>query len=119
MENSSNLNYNELDTIRAVVRNEILAFFLNTERVVPGWGALVSGNYAKKELQNGYINYCEVEAPTEYTTGKGISLQEPLKEGYIFLGWYDNPSFTGDVYTEIMSNQYGDFDFYALWGKVE
>lgn len=119
IKDASNISYNELDVIRAVVRNEILAFFLNTERVVPGWGALVSGNYAKKELQDGYVNYCKIDAPSEYITGQGIELPEPLKEGYIFLGWYDNAEFTGNVCTEIMSNQYGDFDFYALWGKVE
>ena len=119
LNDTSNLSYSELDMIRTIIRNEILAFFLNTERVVSGWGSMISGNYAQKELQDGYIKYCEVAAPTEYETGVGLELKEPLKEGYIFLGWYDNADFTGNTYTEVGSNEYGDKTFYALWGKVE
>lgn len=119
LNNSSNLSYNELDMIRTIIRNEILAFFLNTERVVSGWGSMISGNYALKELQDGYIKYCQIDVPTEYETGVGITLKEPIKEGYIFLGWYDNSEFANDVYTEVGVNEYGDKTFYALWGKVE
>lgn len=110
--------WNQMDTTRAVLRNEILAFFLNTERVVPGWGSLISGNYASEELQNGYLAYCQIETPTSYVTGEGIVLQEPLKEGYVFLGWYENAEFTGKVFNSVEANEYGDKVFYALWGKV-
>ena len=119
LNNTSNLSYNDLDMIRTIVRNEILAFFLNTERVVSGWGSMISGNYALKELQEGYIKYCQIDVPTEYETGVGITLREPIKEGYIFLGWYDNAEFTGNTYTEVGLNEYGNKTFYALWGKVE
>ena len=113
------LNRDESEMVRTIVRNEILAFFLNTERVVSGWGSMVSGNYAQKELQDGYIKYCQIETPKEYITGEGIILKEPIKEGYIFLGWYDNDKFEGPTYTEVGSNEYGNKTFYALWGKVE
>jgi uncharacterized repeat protein (TIGR02543 family) len=113
------LNRDESEMVRTIVRNEILAFFLNTERVVSGWGSMVSGNYAQKELQDGYIKYCQIETPKEYITGEGIVLKEPIKEGYIFLGWYDNDKFEGPTYTEVGSNEYGNKTFYALWGKVE
>ena len=49
--NGDNLNWDNYDRIVSVVRNEILAFFLNTERAVPGWGEIVSANYAKEELE--------------------------------------------------------------------
>lgn len=117
--NGENLDYSQREMTRTVIRNEILAFFLNTERVVPGWGSLISANYANEELQNGYLEYCKIDAPAEYVTGEGISLKEPIKEGYVFLGWYSNSDFTGDIYTEVGMNEYGERTFYALWGRVE
>ena len=117
--NGDNLNWDNYDRIVSVVRNEILAFFLNTERAVPGWGEIVSANYAKEELQNGYLEYAKKEAPTTYKTGKGLELPNPLKEGYVFLGWYDNDKFEGKVYTDVDINEYGNKVFYALWGQVE
>ena len=117
--NGDNLNWNNYDRIVSVVRNEILAFFLNTERAVPGWGEIVSANYAKEELQNGYLEFAKKEAPKVYQTGKGIELPNPLKEGYVFLGWYDNSKFEGKVYTDVDVNEYGNKEFYALWGQVE
>lgn len=117
--NMGNLNWDNYSRIVSVVRNEILAFFLNTERAVPGWGEIVSGNYANEELRDGYLEYAKIDAPTSYETGKGMDLPSPLKEGYVFLGWYDNDKFEGNVYTEIDVNEYGNKEFYALWGQVE
>ncbi|WP_339162679.1 InlB B-repeat-containing protein [Siminovitchia sp. FSL W7-1587] len=36
-------------------------------------------------------------------------------EGYLFEGWYDNPSFEGERVTAIASGSYGDKTFYAKW----
>lgn len=116
--NGEQMDREQSEMTRTVLRNEILAFFLNTERVVPGWGSLISGNYANEELQNGYLAYCQSEIPTSYVTGEGITLREPLKEGYVFLGWYATNDFTGKTYTEVEVNEYGEKVFYALWGQV-
>lgn len=116
--NGEKMNSEQSNMTRTILRNEILAFFLNTERVVPGWGSLISGNYADEKLQNGYLAYCQSEIPTSYVTGEGITLREPLKEGYVFLGWYATEDFTGKTYTDVKTNEYGDKVFYALWGKV-
>lgn len=116
--NGEQMDREQSEMTRTILRNEILAFFLNTERVVPGWGSLISGNYANEELQNGYLAYCQSEVPTSYVTGEGITLREPLKEGYVFLGWYATDDFTGKTYTEVEVNGYGDKVFYALWGQV-
>ncbi len=116
--NGEKMNSEQSNMTRTILRNEILAFFLNTERVVPGWGSLISGNYADEKLQNGYLAYCQSEIPTSYVTGEGITLREPLKEGYVFLGWYAMEDFTGKTYTAVKTNEYGDKVFYALWGKV-
>ena len=44
---------------------------------------------------------------TDYT------LPTPVKEGYIFLGWYDNAEGSGEAYTVIPAGWYGKL--YALW----
>jgi|GEM_PF-2173531 len=38
------------------------------------------------------------------------------KAGYLFDGWYDNPSFLGSTILEITNGSYGDKTFYAKWG---
>ena len=37
------------------------------------------------------------------------------RAGYTFVGWYDNPNFTGKVVTEIAKGTIGDMTFYAKW----
>ena len=113
------LNWNLYDEIVASVRNEILAFFLETERVVPGWDIIKSADYTQKELQKGYLEYIKEEAPKSYDTGAGYVLPIPIKDGYIFLGWYDNENFEGSAYESVDVNDYGDKEFYALWGLAE
>ena len=44
---------------------------------------------------------------TDYT------LPTPVKEGYIFLGWYDNAEGSGEAYTVIPAGWYGTM--YAIW----
>jgi len=48
--------------------------------------------------------------PTVYE--EGLRLPKPKRENYEFIGWYDNPNFTGEVYTHIKNNVY---TFYARW----
>lgn len=47
-----------------------------------------------------------------------VLLEEPTKEGYVFLGWYDNVNFQGSPYTTL-----GDGDksikLYAKWEGIE
>lgn len=38
-----------------------------------------------------------------------------MKEGYDFLGWYDNSSLTGNSISSIGTNEEGDKYFYAKW----
>jgi len=44
-------------------------------------------------------------------------LPVPIREGYTFLGWYDNPNFTGSPYTVIPVGSTGDKVFYARWNS--
>jgi uncharacterized repeat protein (TIGR02543 family) len=52
--------------------------------------------------------------PTDYTIESTIALANATKEGYTFLGWYDNADFTGDAVTEIAGSM-GDLEFWAKW----
>ena len=44
-----------------------------------------------------------------------IALPDLQKEGFIFEGWYDNPSFTGSVKTSIPAGSSGPLKYYALF----
>jgi len=44
-----------------------------------------------------------------------ITLENPTKTGFKFLGWYDNNSFTGSKITTIPADATGDKAFYAKW----
>ncbi|HHX00025.1 MAG TPA: hypothetical protein GX740_01800, partial [Acholeplasmataceae bacterium] len=39
-----------------------------------------------------------------------------VKEGFVFLGWYDNPDFEGDRMATIPVGSIGDLELYARWG---
>ena len=53
---------------------------------------------------------------TTYNYGDEITLPTDVaKEGNEFLGWYDNPNFTGEAVETISATEYGDKTFYASW----
>ncbi len=55
--------------------------------------------------------------PGVYTVeSQGISLKDPTRAGgYVFEGWYDNASFTGNKVTQIEAGATGNLTLYALW----
>ena len=57
-------------------------------------------------------------APTEYKKGEGVTLLNPTKEGYEFLGWSLEKEST-DYVTEISKEQAGDVTVYANWKENE
>jgi uncharacterized repeat protein (TIGR02543 family) len=74
------------------------------------WYEIFSITY---NLDNG-IN--DVDNPITYTSNDDAHiLFEPTKEGYTFVGWYDNSEFTGDILTEITAGSIGDISLYAKW----
>ena len=59
-------------------------------------------------------------SPTSYTIlSNDITLPTPTKEGYIFNGWYENPSFVGNAVTQIASGSTANRTYYAKWTKKE
>lgn len=57
--------------------------------------------------------------PSSYTYGTGIAtLTAGVKSGYVFDGWYDNESCTGDPVTSISSSATGNKTFYAKFTQI-
>lgn len=61
----------------------------------------------------------EGEDVTSYTTGISVNLPTPSRDGYIFIGWYDNELFEGSAVTQISQSATGDKQFYAKWNIDE
>ena len=54
--------------------------------------------------------------PSTYDVySQNITLSAPEKDGYMFVGWYDNEQFTGDAITTIPTGSTGDKTLYAKW----
>ena len=52
--------------------------------------------------------------PAEYTINSNITLEEPTRKGYNFLGWYD-----GSTKIESIKNSYGNKSLIAKWESQE
>ena len=58
------------------------------------------------------------EIPTSYRGGQVLQLpQISLANGLEFLGWYDNPEFTGSVITTLTTTDSGNKVFYGKWAE--
>ena len=64
------------------------------------------------ELNGGQFT---AEAPVEFIEGQGATLVNPSREGYSFLGWFDNPDFNGEALTTISTEAKEDVILYAKW----
>ena len=56
-------------------------------------------------------------APKIYNPNQSITLPEPLKQGYEFIGWKDSQ--TGETVKEILLGSYGDKNYIAQWKLTE
>ena len=61
---------------------------------------------------DGGIN--DARNPDKYTEGSTIILYDPVKNGYKFLGWYEDPEFVYK-FIQITFNTAQDLDLYAKW----
>ena len=57
--------------------------------------------------------------PATYTAEDTVKLADPVKAGYVFLGWYTTADGTGTKVTEIAVGSRGAKIFYALWTPAE
>lgn len=57
--------------------------------------------------------------PASYTAEDTVKLADPVKAGYVFLGWYTTADGTGTKVTEIAAGSRGARTLYALWTPME
>lgn len=50
-----------------------------------------------------------------YDINTDVEIYEPTRQGYTFIGWYDNKDFKGYAKTEIQKNSSGDLELFANW----
>ncbi len=59
------------------------------------------------------------EGPKFYNLlGGQVELIVPLRNGYHFLGWYDNENFKGEAITKIEANSNKNYILYAKWEEI-
>lgn len=79
--------------------------------VVAGWEVI---NYRIKYYLDGGVN--NENNLLEYNVEtKNLVLNDPLRIGYTFDGWYDNPEFSGEALTKISTLE--NINLYAKWTK--
>ena len=65
------------------------------------------------ELDGGILN--SPEDWVSYLSGKSTKLPTPIKDGYVFDGWYNSQTFDGEKIERIASDVTGDQTYYAKW----
>ena len=106
-------------------------WFANEALTIPADTTIEKGTYgnlsfyAKWTLVEYSITYVlygdttdDLSNPDKYTTEDSFTLNEPIREGYIFVGWYTSVE-NGDRVTTIEENTTGNKTFYARWLKFE
>lgn len=64
------------------------------------------------------IDLSQIHLKTEYDWEKGITIaQNLIREGYRFMGWYDNEACIGEAITQLEPNLFQDIHLYAKWKK--
>lgn len=54
----------------------------------------------------------------QYLKGVGTTLQVPLRQNYLFGGWYSDSDFSGNAVTKILASDTGSKEFFAKWLKT-
>lgn len=98
---------------QAAIRNEINGatdYDISINTV--GSMTFTSADYSDPALCASIVDFLNINS---YKTGEGAVLPIPIKEGHIFLGWYDNAELEGEPVYEILYNEYGNKTYYAKW----
>ena len=73
--------------------------------------------YTVRYELNGGVLHGE-ENPESVTSAGGYELKAPVRQGYIFLGWYDQP-YGGERYESVGGDSAKNITLYALWQKCD
>ena len=95
-----------VDTYAATVRLDQFIKWTST-------GQRYFNSYLTKMCESAKI---PLEIPRSYEEGQEVVLPElALKNGLEFLGWFDNPEFSGNPIEKIAATEKGHKKFYAKW----
>ncbi|NCB02485.1 MAG: hypothetical protein EOM67_10015, partial [Spirochaetia bacterium] len=108
--------------------NEFLGWCIDSDKkVMYNFNEAVNKNfilYAKWAPINYSITYnlnsgtINGNNPSTYTLNDTITFLEPTRDGFLFNGWYNNSSFTGDEVEGINSGSHGSKTFHAKWAPI-
>ena len=74
----------------------------------------VTNNYKITYHLNGGVN--NPDNPATFNFDSITTLKEPTREGFIFVGWFDKPTYASEVKSFAQTSYYSrDFDVYAHW----
>ena len=73
--------------------------------------------YTVRYELNGGVLHGE-ENPETVTAGSQYELKAPVRKGYVFLGWYDQP-YGGEKYESVGGDCAKNVTLYALWQKCD
>jgi uncharacterized repeat protein (TIGR02543 family) len=78
------------------------------------WASFEAINYTITYNADGGLN----TNPSEYTIESAFALVDASKEGYEFLGWFNNDEFSGNSITDIAIGTMGNLEFWAKWQEA-
>ena len=97
-------------------------FYTDTYAAMVRMHQFISWNSSGEKYFSNYIQkMCDVtpikeEVPSKYKAGQELNLPVlSLESGLKFLGWYDNPEFSGNPITKLGASDSGNKVFYAKW----
>ena len=104
-------------TLSASSSSNPATFTMPTNDVVirPNYDAKSYDITYKDKGNNAYSGSAIDASYNTYTYGVGLTLPEPTKSGYVFMGWYAETDCSGSRVTTISTTDNGDKTFYALW----
>lgn len=112
----TNENNNILMTIKIKDRNEKYSFNFDINKMaVNEIDSIDSSNYTIQYVLDGGTNSDEI---TTYREGESITLTSPIKDGYMFEGWYQASDFTGNKFIKITPETTGNLKLYARWVSI-
>ena len=90
--------------------------FINTDKASNEKNGItyISYDYSLLYDNNTLALFLEMSS---YDIGENTLLPIPIRDGYEFMGWYDNEALNGNAIFMIKYNEYGDKTLYAKWQK--
>ncbi len=91
------------------------AGFVNMEAFVGALEEAYPIDYRSGEAQAQFLE----DVPRSYTIADpDFLLPEPVRDGYVFQGWYDNPEWRGNPITVLPTASMGARTYYARWAPI-